>query len=86
MPTDELTCQELVEIVTDYLEGAMPTDERLRFEEHLVVCPGCEAYVAQMRETIRLAGALREEDIAPAARDRLLETFRDWKRIRDARV
>jgi anti-sigma factor RsiW len=86
MPADELTCQALVEIVTDYLDGSMTAGERLRFEEHLAICPGCDAYVDQMRETIRLSGMLREEDLDPAARDRLLESFRTWKRRRDARV
>jgi anti-sigma factor RsiW len=86
VPVDELTCAELVEIVTDYLEGSMPFEERLRFEEHLVVCPGCSVYLEQMRETVRLTGALREEDLDPAARDALLEAFREWKRARDARL
>ena len=80
MPTEELTCQELVEIVTDYLEGAMPSEDRLRFEEHLVGCPGCTAYVEQMRETVRLTGALREDDVDPVVLERLLKSFQDWKR------
>jgi hypothetical protein len=84
VPTDELTCQELVEVVTEYLEGSMPPGERLRFEEHLVYCDFCTTYIDQMRATVRLAGELREQDLAPAARDALLETFRDWKRGRDA--
>ena len=86
MPADELTCQELVEIVTEYLEGTMSTGDRLRFEEHLVVCPGCSAYLEQMRETVRLSGALREEDVDPLVLDQLLESFRHWKRGGDVRV
>jgi len=74
-----LTCQELVELVTDYLEGALPPQERTRFEQHLDACPGCVTYVEQFRETIRLTGALREDDLAPAVRARLLEEFRNWK-------
>jgi anti-sigma factor RsiW len=74
-----LTCQELVELVTDYLEGALPPHERARFEEHLGACPGCVTYVEQFRETIRLTGTLREADLAPAARDTLLEQFRNWQ-------
>ncbi|MDQ3875663.1 MAG: zf-HC2 domain-containing protein [Actinomycetota bacterium] len=80
MPTEELTCQELVEIVTEYLEGAMSREDRLRFEEHLLGCPGCTAYVEQMRETVRLTGALRESDVDPVVLERLLESFQDWKR------
>lgn len=54
----ELTCQELVEVVTGYLEGTKLAEERYRFEEHLAECPGCEAYLSQMRSTIRLLGGL----------------------------
>jgi predicted anti-sigma-YlaC factor YlaD len=86
VPADELTCKELVEVVTDYLEGSMAPEDRVRFEEHLVDCPGCSAYLDQMRETVRLSGALREEDLEPAARATLLDVFRDWKRGRRARV
>ena len=77
--SNDLTCQELVELVTDYLEGALPAAERARFERHLDACPGCVAYVEQFRETVRLTGALREDYLAPAARDVLLEQFRNWK-------
>jgi predicted anti-sigma-YlaC factor YlaD len=77
---EELTCRELVELVTDYLEGGLPLEERMRFEEHLLVCEGCSAYLDQMRHTIALAGALREETIDPDMRERLLEAFRAWKR------
>jgi anti-sigma factor RsiW len=86
VPAHDLTCRELVEIVTEYLEGTMSTDDRLRFEEHLVVCPGCTAYLEQMRETVRLSGALREEDVDPLVLDQLLASFRGWKRGRDVRV
>jgi anti-sigma factor RsiW len=76
----ELTCRELVEVVTDYLEGRMPAERRLRFEEHLAFCDGCGRYLEQMRETIRLTGRLREDDLRPETRDALLRLFRDWKR------
>jgi anti-sigma factor RsiW len=76
----ELSCQELVELVTAYLEGELPAPERDRFDAHLRECEGCDAYVEQMRETIALAGRLGEETIAAEARDRLLAAFRDWKR------
>jgi predicted anti-sigma-YlaC factor YlaD len=75
----ELTCMELTELVTAYLEGALAPVECARFEEHLAVCPGCSAYLDQMRKTIRLAGMLKEDDIAPEARDQLLQAFRSWK-------
>lgn len=75
-----LTCQELVELVTDYLEDRLPLEERIRFEDHLAVCGPCRTYFQQMRETIRLTGALTEERVEPGARDALLEAFRGWKR------
>jgi anti-sigma factor RsiW len=81
MSVSELTCQELVEVVTDYLEGDMPADRRLLFEEHIAWCDWCQTYVEQMRETIRLTGTLSEEDIEPEARDRLLALFRNWKSL-----
>ena len=79
MTDRDLTCRELVEIVTDYFEGRLPPDDRLRFDEHLLDCPGCANYVEQMRETIRLTGVLREGDVPAPAREELLEAFRHWK-------
>lgn len=72
------SCQEVVELVTEYLEGAMEPENRDLFERHLAICPGCEAYLEQMRTTIELTGALREEDIAPEVLDRLVTAFRGW--------
>jgi predicted anti-sigma-YlaC factor YlaD len=71
----------MVELVTEYLEGAMSPREIAIFENHLSVCPGCTAYLEQMRQTIRLAGKLTEESIAPQARDELLQVFRNWKKV-----
>ncbi|MDQ3412638.1 MAG: zf-HC2 domain-containing protein [Chloroflexota bacterium] len=79
---DELTCRELVELVTDYLEGTLPAADRQRFEAHLLNCDECPIYVDQMRLTIRAVGALTEEHIPPVARDELLRRFGDWKRNR----
>jgi anti-sigma factor RsiW len=79
MSTTPLTCEELVELVTDYLEDALSPSDRERFEQHLTICPGCVRYVEQLRETIRMSGGLREEDLPPQARDELLAQFRDWK-------
>ena len=79
MSVEDLTCRELVEVVTDYLEGAMPAEQRLRFEEHLAYCSWCQTYLAQMRETVGMTGTLKEDDLSADARDALLEAFRDWK-------
>ncbi len=76
----ELTCKELVEIVSDYLEGALPEDDRERFESHLADCEGCRGYLDQMRVTIRVVGTLGEDDLDPGARDQLLQLFREWNR------
>jgi anti-sigma factor RsiW len=78
--TDDLPCQELVELVTDYLDNRLPASTRVRFETHLAQCSGCRTYLEQMRQTIRVLGRLPTESIDPEARDRLLEVFRGWKR------
>jgi anti-sigma factor RsiW len=77
---EEVTCRELVEIVTDYFEGQLSAAGRIRFEQHLANCPGCEAYVDQMRRTIELTGTLRVEDVPAEAEEALLQAFRGWKR------
>lgn len=78
--TEALSCQELVELVTDYLEGALPADDRRRFELHLDECGSCRVYLEQMRQTIRIVGRLSPEAIEPEAEAALLRTFADWKR------
>jgi anti-sigma factor RsiW len=75
----ELTCQQLVELVTDYLEDALPPPDRARFEAHVAGCPGCDAYLAQMRTTLSLVGATAAAEVRPEV-SALLEAFRDWKR------
>ena len=75
----ELSCKELVELVTDYLEGALSRRDRKRFERHIAACDGCTAYLDQMRRTIRVAGALAEEDLSPVTREELLAAFRGWR-------
>ncbi|MDP9440580.1 MAG: zf-HC2 domain-containing protein [Actinomycetota bacterium] len=77
---DDLPCNELVELVTDYLEGALPPQLVDRFERHLFPCPFCAEYLQQMRRTIGLTGRLREDDLDPAGRDQLLQAFRRWHR------
>jgi hypothetical protein len=76
---DELSCQELVELVTGYVEGTLSLADQARFESHLGVCADCHQYLGQMRQTILLVGALAEQDIPNDAKERLLYTFRSWK-------
>lgn len=76
----EMTCKELVELITDYLEGAMGAPEQQRFELHLNQCSGCRVYLAQIQQTIQSVGRLSEESLSPAARDQLLHVFRNWKK------
>ena len=76
---EQLSCRELVELVTDYLEGALPECERARFEDHISRCDGCEVYLAQMRQTIELVGHLPAEALSPEAERELLEAFRGWR-------
>jgi anti-sigma factor RsiW len=74
-----LTCQEVVEAITDYLEGTMGGDERRRFDAHLAECSHCVRYLEQMRYTLAALGRLDEESLSPVFRDRLLESFRGWR-------
>jgi anti-sigma factor RsiW len=80
--SDELTCHELVELVTDYLEDALAPLERARLEAHLDVCAGCREYLAQMRQTISVMGELPADSLDPKMSQRLLEVFREWRRGR----
>ncbi len=79
-PEQELTCKELVEIVTDYLEGALAPAERQRFDAHLTTCPFCRIYLDQMRATIQALGRLPEEAISSAEFETLRGHFRRWRR------
>lgn len=74
----DLTCRELVELVTEYLEDRLAPAERARFEGHLAICAGCQAYVDQMRDTLRALGRLPEERLSAGARETLLAAFREW--------
>lgn len=76
---DEMSCEELVELVTDYIEDALIAPDRDRFEAHLRTCAGCEIYVEQMRTTIKLTGQLEPASLSPDTRETLLEAFRKWK-------
>jgi anti-sigma factor RsiW len=75
----DLTCRELVELVTAYLEGALDGEERERFERHLGECAGCRAYLDQMRHTIEATGRLAEADLSDEAAAALLRAFRAWR-------
>jgi anti-sigma factor RsiW len=79
---ETITCREFVELATDFLEGRLPEPDRRRFEDHLALCPGCQAYMDQMRATLRALGRIPEESLSAAARDELLHAFRDWKAAR----
>ena len=77
--THELVCQEMVELITDYLEDALPRSQRRRFEAHLAGCEHCSEYLVQMRATIRLTGRLDAEDLTPAMREEFTTLYRRWR-------
>ena len=81
MHSHDLSCQELVELVTEYFEGTLTPEQRAAFEEHANGCTGCNRHLEHMRLTIQLTGKLTEDHIPPPARDELLRAFRQWKRI-----
>jgi anti-sigma factor RsiW len=74
-----LVCQEMVELITDYLEGALSRSQRRRFEAHLAGCEHCTDYLEQMRATIRLTGRLQGEDLTPAMREEFTALYRRWR-------
>lgn len=78
-PPVAMNCKTLVELVTDYVEGALPEETRARIDAHLAECDGCTTYLEQMRTTIRLTGMLTEEQIPAEAREALLSVFREWR-------
>ncbi len=75
----DLVCQQVVELVNDYLEGGLSRADRRRFEAHLRGCPNCTNYLEQMRDTIRAMGTLHQDDLTPAVRDEFTELFRRWR-------
>jgi anti-sigma factor RsiW len=77
--TTDLACKELVEIITDYLEGTLPERDRARFDAHILTCPPCREYVAEMRTTLQLTGRLTVDSISSSARDDLLRAYRRMK-------
>lgn len=79
MPERHVACQEIVELVTDYLEHALDSEIAARFEEHINFCDGCEAYLGQVRTTIETISEIEPEDVPAETSARLLDTFRGWK-------
>lgn len=75
-----LTCRELTEVITDYLEGRMSFMDRLRFRAHVGMCRNCRAYLDQMKHTVHTLGGLPPEAVPPEVQAELLARFRDWKR------
>ena len=80
MSDPAMACRELVELVSDYLEGALDAGTRVRLEAHLAECGHCEAYLAQLRTSIRLSGGLASDEVPPAVLEALLRVFRDEAR------
>ena len=76
---EHVSCQEVVELVSDYLEQALPADEAALVEQHLNFCEGCVWYVDEIRTTIASVGRIEEEDVPPETREKLLTAFRHWK-------
>jgi anti-sigma factor RsiW len=76
---EDLVCQQMVELITDYLEGALPGPRRRGFEAHIARCEHCTEYLEQMRVTIRLTGRLRTSDLTPAMREDFSALFESWR-------
>ncbi len=74
-----MDCNELVELVTAYLDGSLDTETRARFDVHLLECDGCENYLQQFRATVDTVARIDQETLDPAFRDRLLDAFRDFR-------
>ncbi len=79
MSTGPMDCDELVELVTAYLDGSLDLDTRARFDMHLLDCDGCENYLQQFRQTVRTVGRIRDDELDPAFRNRLLDAFKDFR-------
>jgi anti-sigma factor RsiW len=81
----ELVCQQVVELVTDYLEDRLDRIDRRRFDVHLAGCPNCTEYLAQLRATIALTGRITSDDLTPPMRTELIDVYRRWQQNRDGR-
>ena len=80
---NDLICQQVVELVTDYLEGSLSRRDRRRFERHLKGCPNCTNYLEQIRITIATSGTLQVEDLSPEAEQEFTDLFRRWREADD---
>lgn len=80
MNRDEVRCREVVEVLTDYLEGALPVEDRVALEQHLLTCVGCTNFLAQLRTSIALTGALDQEEVPPALMDAVLLLYQRRER------
>ena len=78
--SESLSCYEIVELVTEYLEGSMPAERRLGFEEHIAICPPCRNYFDQFRHTLELGNTIEEDALPTDVRDALVDVFRDWRK------
>lgn len=76
-----LSCQEVTEVVTDYLEGRMRLWDRLRFQFHLGICKGCRRYLNQLRTTAATIGKLPDDPVPPEIERALIDKFRNWKNL-----
>lgn len=79
MSTESMDCNELVELVTAYLDGSLDLEDRARFDTHLLECDGCENYLQQFRSTVGTIGKIPVGELDPTFRDRLLDAFKDWQ-------
>lgn len=77
MIRDDVRCSEVVEVLSDYLEGVLPAEQRVPLEQHLLLCEGCTTFVGQLRTSIALTGRIQEEDVPPQVMDRVLRMFQE---------
>ncbi len=83
MNVDKLTCQQVVELVTEYLEHTLLPQLQEQFEKHLVQCPGCMTYLEQVQKTTMLLRTLAQEPMFPGTKQELLELFQQWKQAEE---
>jgi anti-sigma factor RsiW len=79
----DIVCQQAVELVSDYLEGALSRVDRRRYELHLAACPHCSEYLAQIRKTIELTGSVTPDDLTPQVQDEFIALYRQWRAGQD---
>jgi anti-sigma factor RsiW len=77
-----VNCRQVVELMTDYIEGALSPVDRARFEEHIAGCDGCRAYLAQLQTTRQVLGRLADEAVPPSLESELIDAFRSWRSAR----